>query len=180
MKYRTTSIPGMWIIEPEPHRDARGYFARLFCREEFAARGLVTDWPQVSTAFNQQRGTLRGLHYQVAPHEEVKLVRCTRGAVFDATVDLRPGSPTFGQWFSVELSETTGLMLYVPVGIAHGLQSLTDQSEVLYLISTPHAPASTGGVRWNDPRLAIPWPLPDPILSDRDRQLPDFPWGLRP
>ena len=152
--------------------DERGFFARSFCAEEFAAHGLAANMPQCSVSFNSRRGTLRGLHYQADPHAEEKLVRCTAGAVFDVIVDLRAGSPTRGRWFGVELTADNRRSLFVPKGFAHGFITLADCSEVLYMISVPHAPGSARGVRWNDPAIAIDWPLQPEHMSDRDAAYP--------
>jgi dTDP-4-dehydrorhamnose 3,5-epimerase len=167
-----TELPGVFLVEPERHADERGFFARTFCTDEFARAGLSPAIAQVSISYNRARGTLRGLHYQAAPHEEHKLVRCTAGAIFDVAVDLRRRSPTFRRWISVELSAENRLALYIPPGVAHGFQSLTDGSEVLYQISEPYHAELARGVRWDEPRLAIPWPVADKTISERDRQLP--------
>jgi dTDP-4-dehydrorhamnose 3,5-epimerase len=168
-------LPGVFVVDAEPSADARGLFARTFCADEFRSRGLHADFPQCSTSYNAKAGTLRGLHWQAAPHEEVKLVRATRGAVFDVAVDLRPGSNTRLQWFGVELSADNRRALYIPGGFAHGFQSLSDDAEVYYQISTRHQAGSARGARWNDPAFGIRWPESAArILSDRDRSYPDF------
>lgn len=172
MNFRPAAIAGVWIIEPERMADERGWFARTFCAEAFAVRGLATDFAQCNASFNAGRGVLRGLHWQAAPHAEAKLIRCVRGRVYDVAVDLRTGSETFGQWLAAELSAETGRMIYIPEGCAHGFQTLTDDSELAYQITAPYRPALARGVRWDDPALAIRWPVPDPILSPRDRALP--------
>ncbi len=175
MKFTPAKIPGVWIVEQERFADDRGYFARTWCAEEFAAHGLNSRLLQCSTSFNLKRGTLRGLHFQAAPHAEDKLVRCTRGAIFDVAVDLRPDSPTYKQWVGVELSETNGLALYIPQGFAHGFQTVTDNSEVFYQMSHLYHPTAGKGWRWNDPAFGITWPIPSaPILSPRDAAYPDF------
>ncbi|HEX4210262.1 MAG TPA: dTDP-4-dehydrorhamnose 3,5-epimerase [Candidatus Binataceae bacterium] len=174
MKFLETLLPGALIIEPEPQSDARGMFVRTFCAEEFAAHGLELPIAQCSSSFNRRSGTLRGMHFQSAPFEETKLVRCTAGAIHDIILDLRPTSPSFCRWTIVELSAANRRMVYIPPGIAHGFQTLMDASEVFYQISKPYAPEHARGVRWNDPIFAISWPLHDPILSDRDRSYPDF------
>ena len=174
MLFRDTPLPGVFVIEPERREDDRGYFARAWCRKEFGDRGLCSDWVQISTSFNRRRGTVRGMHFQASPHEEVKLIRCTRGAIYDVALDLRPDSPTFRKWFAAELSADNGGMLYLPKGIAHGFQTLIDASEVLYNISGYYHAESSRGVLWNDPGFAIAWPVAEPILSLRDQEWPDF------
>lgn len=173
MIFETTPIPGALVVSPEPAIDERGLFARTWCAEAFAARGLNAGLAQCATSFNRRRGTLRGLHYQSPPHMEAKLVRCTRGAMFDAIADLRRNSPSFGKWFAVALTESNRKMLYIPEGVAHGFQTLEDETEVFYQISVPYAPASAAGVRWDDPDIGIDWPeTPQRIVSERDRNLP--------
>lgn len=174
MIFRPTPLAGAWVLEPERHEDERGFFARTFCRDELAARGLAAEVAQASTSFNRRRGTVRGMHYQAAPDAEAKLVRCTRGALFDAVVDLRDGSPTRGRWFAQVLTAESGLQLYVPPGLAHGFQTLEDSTEVHYLISVPYAPASGRGFRYDDPEVGIPWPEPVTMVSERDLALPWF------
>lgn len=174
MRFTETALPGVFLIDIEPLEDDRGFFARLWCRDELARKGLASDLAQISVSFNRRRGTLRGMHYQVAPHEEVKLVRCTRGAIYDVLVDLRPGSPTYRRWMSAELTADNRRTLYVPKGVAHGFQTLTDDAEVLYQISEFHHPESARGVRWDDPAFGIEWPDQAPILSGRDSGYPDF------
>lgn len=174
MKFTPTKIAGVWIVDLERHADERGWFARTWCAEEFRQHGLNPDLAQCSASFNRRRGTLRGMHWQAAPHEEAKLVRCVRGAMFDVALDVRPGSATFKQWVSVELTPDNGRALYVPEGCAHGFQTLADDTEVLYQISCPWHPASGRGVRWNDPFFAIEWPLSGiALLSDRDASYPN-------
>jgi dTDP-4-dehydrorhamnose 3,5-epimerase len=165
VRFAETSLPGVFVIDAEPHTDERGAFARLFCQEEFAQHGLCTDWAQTSISSNRRRGTLRGLHYQLAPHAEIKLIHCTRGAIYDVAIDLRRDSPMFGRWTALALAQDSTRLFYLPHGVAHGFQTLSDDAEVLYHISAR-------GVRWDDPRLAIPWPVADPVLSERDRGLP--------
>lgn len=174
MIFHSTPLAGAWVLEPERHEDDRGFFARTFCLDELAEHGLDTRIAQASTSFNRRRGTVRGMHYQIAPDAEAKLVRCTRGALFDAVVDLRDGSPTRGRWFAVGLSAEAGNQLYVPPGFAHGFQTLEDETEVHYLISVPYAPASGRGFRFDDPEVGIPWPEPVTLISERDRGLPPF------
>ena len=158
MIFAETKLKGAYVIEPERLEDERGFFARTFGHEEFAAHGLRNRFVQCSISFNQKKGTLRGMHYQVAPYEEAKLVRCTMGAIYDVIIDLRSGSPTFKQWVAVELTAQNRNMLYVPEGLAHGFQSLEDDTEVFYQISEFYHPESARGIRWDDPALAIEWP----------------------
>ena len=168
------SVEGAVGIEPERLEDARGFFARTWCREEFAAHGLERQLVQCDISFNTKRGTLRGLHFQASPFEEVKLVRCTRGVIFDVILDLRPKSPTFLRHVAVVLTAENRTMMYVPPGVAHGFQTLEDDSEVFYQMSQVYAPAFARGVRWNDPQFGIAWPIDRPIMSERDRTYPDF------
>lgn len=174
MKFIETNVAGAWILEPEPRRDERGHFARLWCAEELAARGLDSRVAQVNTGVSPRRGTLRGLHFQAAPHAEVKLARCVRGAAFDVVVDLRPGSPTFRRWHGVELTGENARQLYVPEGCAHGYLTLADDTEVIYMTSRPYAPAAAGGVRFDDPAFGIAWPLVPQVISAADRGWPLF------
>lgn len=174
MRFTALALPGAFIIAPERHADSRGYFARTFCRDEFTAHGLTSAFVQCSTSFNARRGTLRGMHLQRAPHAEIKLVRCTRGSVLDVLLDLRPDSATFRHWQAVELTQDNGLAVYVPAGVAHGFQILTDASEVFYQMAEHHDAAAAAGVRWDDAAFAIDWPIAPPILSDRDAAYPDF------
>lgn len=174
MIFRPTPLAGAFVLEPERFADQRGFFARTFCRRELEEQGLEPAVAQASVSYNRRRGTLRGLHFQVAPHEEVKLVRVSRGAIFDAIVDLRPGSPTFQRCFTVELTAENGLQLYVPRGFAHGFQTLADDTEVCYQISTFYAPEAARGYRWDDPAFQIPWPEPVTVMSEKDRNLPFF------
>ena len=172
MIFRETALPGVWVIEPEPQADERGFFARTWCAEEFEARGLTAGLAQCSVSWNRARGTVRGLHYQAAPHEEAKLVRCTRGAIHDVALDLRPGSPTRHRWIAVELTGDNRRMLFVPEGVAHGFQTLADDTEVFYQISRAYHPDAQRGVRWHDPALGITWPVREAIVSARDAALP--------
>lgn len=174
MIFRPTPLSGAWLLEPERVTDERGFFARTFCRREFEAHGLETFIAQASTSFSRRRGTLRGLHFQAPPHGETKLVRVTRGAVFDAIVDLRPGSSTFKEAFTAVLSAAGGEQLYVPRGFAHGFQTLEDDTEVAYQISEFYAPEAVRGYRYDDPAFAIPWPEEVTVISERDRGLPRF------
>lgn len=169
MKFLPTPLAGAYVVELERLEDERGFFARSFCEEEFRKHGLRQAIAQCNVSWNRRRGTLRGLHFQVAPHEEAKVVRCTRGAIWDVIVDLREGSATRLRWHAVELSAENRRALYVPEGFAHGFQTLDDDSEVLYQMSESYYPELARGVRWDDPRLGIKWPISDPILSERDR-----------
>lgn len=171
MKFTSLALPGVVLIEIEPAEDARGLFARVFCTDEFAAQGLPGAFTQHSISYNRKRGTLRGLHYQVEPPEG-KLVRCVVGAAWDVVADLRPLSPCYRRWCAIELDARRRNAIFVPKGCAHGFQTLTDDTELLYLIDTPYRPGAASGIRWNDPCLAISWPIPDPILSERDQELP--------
>lgn len=169
-----TPLAGAWVIELEPHEDERGSFARTFDAEEFRARGLEHRVVQTSVSANARAGTLRGLHYQAEPHGETKLVRCARGKIFDVVVDLRDGSPTRLRWFSVELSPESARMLYVPEGMAHGFQTLVDDTEVHYQMGRPYVPSHARGMRFDDPGLGIRWPSPEPTISRRDASYPDM------
>ncbi len=172
MRFSETALAGAFLVEIEARQDERGLFARTFCAEEFAARGLEPAVAQCNVSWNRARGTLRGLHFQAAPHEEAKLVRCTRGAMWDVIVDLRPGSPTRGRFVALELDAASRRALYVPRGFAHGFQTLADDTEVFYQMAAPYRPEAARGVRFDDPALAIPWPIADAIVSERDRALP--------
>jgi dTDP-4-dehydrorhamnose 3,5-epimerase len=174
MRFAATGIPGAWVIEPEEAADERGFFARVFCRDEFARHGLNPQLAQCSISFNNSRGTLRGMHWQTKPHEEAKLVRCTQGAIFDVALDLRHASPAFLKWHGVELSAQNRRMLYIPEGCAHGLLTLRDETEVHYYISEFHHPECAQGVRWDDAAFAIAWPEPVRVISARDRGYADF------
>lgn len=169
-----TFLKGAFVIESEKQEDVRGFFARTFCGAEFAKRGLDATVVQSSISFNRRKGTLRGMHYQVAPFEETKLVRCTMGSIHDVILDLRSGSPTYKRSFSVALSGQNRRALYVPRGFAHGFQTLEDDSEVLYQMSVPYSPEHERGVRWNDPAFAIEWPAAERVMNERDRNYPDF------
>jgi len=173
VRFIETELSGAFIIEPERLEDSRGFFARISCSKEFEENGLVSRFVQTSIAFNHRRGTLRGMHLQVAPHEEVKTVRCTAGSIYDVIVDLRPDSSTYRAWIGVDLSAENRRTLYVPKGFAHGYQTLEDGAEVYYEMSEYFAPESARGIRWDDPSIAIRWPdAEDRVISDKDRQLP--------
>lgn len=174
MIFTETKLAGAYIIEPERFTDERGFFARAFDQEAFAARGLNTAIVQCNISYNRLRGTLRGMHFQAAPHAETKLIRCTAGAIYDVIVDLRPNSTTFCQWISVELSADNRRLLYVPEGFAHGLQTLADDTEVFYQMGAPYVAEAARGVRYNDPAFGIEWPLPVTAIADRDRDYEDF------
>jgi dTDP-4-dehydrorhamnose 3,5-epimerase len=174
MIFTETKLKGAYIIEPERRKDERGFFARTWCQQEFAATCPSVAWVQCNISFNEQQGTLRGMHYQVAPYEEAKLVRCTMGAVYDVIIDLRHDSPTFRQWSSVELTADNRLLLFIPEGFAHGFQTLMDATEVFYQMSQFYAPECARGVRWDDPAFKVCWPAAKRIISERDRGYPDF------
>lgn len=174
MIFRETKLKGAFLIEAEKRADDRGFFARSFCREEFEAHGLNPNVAQCNISFNRRKGTLRGMHFQVAPYEEAKLVRCTMGSLYDVCIDLRPKSATFKQHFGVVLSARERNMIYVPEGFAHGLQTLEDDTEVFYQMSQVYAPESARGVRWNDPAFGIKWPPAERVMTKKDRTYPDF------
>lgn len=175
MIFHKLKLEGAYRIDLEPREDERGFFARAWCQQEFAAHGLETRIVQSNLSYNRHKGTLRGMHYQTPPYEEVKLVRCIRGSIFDVIIDLRPGSPTFKQWVGVELTATNRQMLYVPKGFAHGFQTLEDDTEVFYHVSEFYTPGAERGVRWNDPSFRIEWPnVEKRILSPKDQSWPDF------
>lgn len=169
MRFDRTSLQGVWLIEPVPARDNRGFFARTFCEQEFAEHGLEAQFVQHSTSQSRVRGTLRGMHFQCAPHAEVKVVRCLKGAVWDVVIDLRPHSRTYCGWQGFELSAENRRQLYVPAQFAHGFQTLHDDTEVGYLISAFYTPLAARGVRYDDPTFAIDWPLPVAEISEKDR-----------
>lgn len=174
MKFIETKIKGAFIIVPDLIEDDRGFFARSFCQHEFEEHGLNPDLVQCNISFNRKKATLRGMHYQVPPHSEVKLVRCTSGAICDVLIDLRPESSTFKQWFAAELSEDNHQLLYIPEGFAHGYQTLEDSTEVFYQVSAFYEPKSERGIRWNDPAFRIEWPFPVSIISKKDSSHPDW------
>jgi dTDP-4-dehydrorhamnose 3,5-epimerase len=174
MRFSESHLPGVFVIDLERLEDERGFFARTWDADEFAQHGLSPRLVECSVAYNHRRGTLRGLHYQAAPHGEHKLVRCTRGAVFDVALDLRPQSPTYKQWFSVELSADNRRMIYLPEGVAHGYQTLAHEAELFYQMSQRYEPTAARGVRWDDAAFAIRWPAGERVISARDRSFPDF------
>jgi dTDP-4-dehydrorhamnose 3,5-epimerase len=175
VRFVETPIPGAVTVELEPHDDERGFFARVWDPDELTAAGLNPELSQVSISRSRRAGTLRGMHFQRRPHEEAKLVRCVRGAIFDVVLDLRPASPTYLMWHGVRLDEQNGTALYVPEGCAHGLQTLVDDSDVLYLISHPYSPESAAGVRWDDPAFGIEWPdTHERTIGAKDRTWPDY------
>jgi dTDP-4-dehydrorhamnose 3,5-epimerase len=174
MRFTETRLRGAWLIEFDLREDERGSFARLFDAHEFRERGLNAAVAQCNLSRNRGRGTLRGMHWQASPHGECKLVRCTRGALYDVIVDVRPESSTHCEWLSVELSEASARMLYVPEGLAHGFQTLTEESEVHYQMSARYAPEAALGARWDDPAFGIEWPPAERIISERDRSFPDY------
>jgi dTDP-4-dehydrorhamnose 3,5-epimerase len=174
MKFVPAPLDGAFVIELERLEDERGFFARTFCRREFEQHGLDPAVVQCNVSFNRRRGTLRGLHYQLAPHEEAKTVSCMQGALFDVIVDLRLRSASYGRWFSVELSAEARNALFIPAGFAHGFQTLTDDATVYYQMSEYYHPEAARGILWDDPTLAIPWPVENPIVSTRDAAFPPF------
>jgi dTDP-4-dehydrorhamnose 3,5-epimerase len=180
MHFEETPLGGAFLIKPEPRTDDRGFFARMFCREEFAEHGLDTGVAQCNLAYTERSGTLRGLHYQHEPQPEIKLVRCSRGAVWDAIVDLRRDSETYCEWYGTVLSAENRSMLYVPAGFAHGYLTLTDSVEMFYQVAEFYNPELEDGVRWDDPTFGIEWPNDGPfILSPKDRSWPDYKPGTR-
>jgi dTDP-4-dehydrorhamnose 3,5-epimerase len=174
MKFTELPLAGAYLVELEKRGDDRGFFARVYCNEEFKAHGLTTEFVQVNNSLSADKGTLRGMHYQLAPHEETKIVRCIRGGLYDVILDLRPDSKTFGQSYGAELTARNRKMLYVPKGFAHGFITLEDDTEAFYFVDSPYAPAAERGVRWNDAKFGIEWPLEPRVLSDKDQAYPDF------
>lgn len=174
MEFHKTKLPGVFEIRVEAKPDERGFFARTWCQKEFEAQGLAGRLVQCSLSFNKRKGTLRGMHYQIAPCEETKLIRCTQGAIYDVVLDLRPQSPSFKEWIAVELTAEKRNMMYVPEGCAHGFLTMEDRSEVTYQMSEVHHAESARGVRWNDPAFQIKWPARVEVISQRDRTYPDF------
>jgi dTDP-4-dehydrorhamnose 3,5-epimerase len=174
MIFNETPLKGAYLIDLEKRGDDRGFFARTFCVREFAQHGLVEQFVQVNNSSSAQKGTLRGMHYQLAPKAETKIVRCIKGSLYDVILDLRADSPTFGKSFGAELSAENRRMMYVPKGFAHGFYTLTDDSEAFYFVDEFYAPETERGVRWNDPKFAIEWPGEPVVLSDKDRNWRDF------
>ena len=172
MIFKETKLKGAYILEIEPIKDERGFFARSWCKREFEEKGLKAEIAQINVSHNPKKGTLRGLHYQVSPHEETKLIRCTKGALYDVIVDMRPESPTFKQWFGVELTAENHKMLYVPEGFAHGYLTLTDDVEASYQVSEFYTPGAEKGIRWDDPEFNIEWPVPIAVISEKDKNQP--------
>lgn len=178
MRFQETTLPGVLLVELERRLDERGFFARTSCERELAARGLAARFPQCNVSFNTRAYTLRGMHYQAAPDGEVKLVRCTAGAIWDVVVDLRPGSPTRLRWYGVELTAEAHNQLYVPAGCAHGFLTLRDATEVSYQMGTFYVAAAARGFRWDDPLVGIRWPARPAVISERDRTYPDLDPGV--
>jgi dTDP-4-dehydrorhamnose 3,5-epimerase len=172
MIFSPTSLSGVWLLAPEPRADERGFLTRTYCEQEFTGHGLNTHWPQCNHSHTRRRGMIRGLHFQAEPKMETKLIRCTRGAVFDVVVDVRPKSSTFGRWEAFELTVDNGRAVYVPGGFAHGFQCLTDHCDLFYQMSETYVPELARGVRWNDPVIGIVWPIAEIELSERDQNLP--------
>ena len=170
--YTPTGLDGAWLLEPERVDDERGFFMRTWCRHEFEEHGLETQLAQCNVSWNRRRGTLRGMHYQGEPHAEAKLVRCTRGALHDVIIDVRPGSPTRGRHYGVDLTAANYRMLYIPEGLAHGFITLEDDTEIFYLMSEFYTASAARGVRWDDPTWGIRWPIEVAVISERDRNLP--------
>jgi dTDP-4-dehydrorhamnose 3,5-epimerase len=174
MRFTEVHLKGAYIVELEKLSDERGFFARSWCKKEFERHGLKPYVVQANVSFNKKKGTLRGMHYQTSPHEETKLVRCTRGAIYDVIIDLRPDSPTYKQWLGVELTANNYKMLYVPENFAHGFQTLQDNTEVTYQVSQFYAPGAEKGIRWEDRAFGIEWPLEVQVISDKDKSWPDY------
>jgi len=172
--FKETRLKGAYVIELEQLQDERGFFSRSFCKEEFEEHGLNPNIVQCNISYNKKKGTLRGMHYQIAPYQEAKVVSCIKGSIYDVIIDLRPDSPTYRQWFSVELSANNYKMIYAPEGFAHGFQILEDNTVVMYQMSELYHPECARGVRWDDPAFGIVWPLLNPILSDRDVLFKEF------
>jgi dTDP-4-dehydrorhamnose 3,5-epimerase len=172
--FHETDLKGAYVIEIEKLKDHRGFFARAWCQKEFEKHNLVSQAKQANVSYNKKKGTLRGMHYQLAPYEETKIVRCTRGAIYDVIIDLRPASSTYTQWIGVELSAESYEMLYVPENFGHGFQTLKDDTEVIYQVSQFYTPGSERGIRWDDPAFGIDWPLAVQVISDKDNSWPDY------
>jgi dTDP-4-dehydrorhamnose 3,5-epimerase len=174
MKFTETKLKGAFIVEIEKLTDDRGFFGRSWCRKEFEAYGLTSRVVQTNVSFNRKKATLRGMHYQIAPHQESKFIRCTRGAIYDVIIDLRSELPTYKQWVGVELTADNYSMLFVPEGFSHGFMTLMDNTEITYQVSEFYTPGSEKGIRFNDPTFRIRWPLEVSVISDKDRTWPDF------
>ncbi len=172
MRFLPTELDGVMLLQPERNEDERGYFARLWCEREFAEQGLNTNLTQINVSHNRVRGTLRGMHFQIAPHAEIKIVRCNRGSIFDVVVDVRSDSPTYCRWQGFQLNQANGDMLYIPEGFAHGFLTLSDDVEVYYQMSTGYSAESARGLRWDDPALGIYWPGEVKVISQRDQDWP--------
>lgn len=172
MLFEETKLSGVWIVTPQPLRDERGFFSRIVCGDEFAEHGLYNSWAQQNIAYNYKRGTLRGMHYQKGKAAEIKVVRCTRGGIFDVAVDMRNYSSTYLQWMGVELTADNHKMFYIPEGFAHGYITLTDDTEISYLVSAPYTPGQEAGIRYDDPQVAVQWPIEPQIISDKDKNWP--------
>lgn len=174
MKFTETRLPDAYVVDLQKMEDERGFFARAFCRSEFEQHGMVPDVVQANMSWNPTRGTLRGMHYQHHPYQETKFIRCTRGAIYDVIIDLRKDSPGYGQWVGVELTADNRSALFVPRDFAHGFITLTDDTEVLYLVSQSYQPGSEGGIRWDDPHFNIDWPIDPVCISEKDANWPDY------
>jgi dTDP-4-dehydrorhamnose 3,5-epimerase len=174
LKFTETSLKGAYVIEINKLEDERGFFGRSWCANEMKAHGLKTNIAQANTSFSKKKGTLRGMHYQNDPYQETKLIRCTRGAIFDVIIDLRPESPTYKKWYGVQLTQDNYKMLYVPEDFAHGFITLTDDSEVTYLVTQFYTPGAEAGIRWDDAQFDIKWPVSPTVISDKDRNHPDY------
>lgn len=174
MIFTETKLKGAYVLEIKKLEDERGFFGRSWCANELSEYGLKTDLAQANTSFSKKKGTIRGMHYQLDPFQETKLVRCTRGAIYDVIIDLRPDSPTFKQWIGVELTQDNYKMLYVPEDFAHGFITLEDNSEVTYLVTQFYTPGAEAGIRWNDPLFNINWPVEPTVISEKDRNHPDY------
>lgn len=169
MTFSATTLEGSFLVDLQTFADERGWFARYYCKEEFAQIGHQKEWVQMNHSFSAKKGTIRGMHFQLAPHKEIKLVRCIAGSIFDVIIDIRKGSPTFLQWFGAELSASNKKSLYIPEGFAHGFQCLEDNCELLYHHSGFYKPGAEGGIKYDDPAVAIRWPLPVAVISERDK-----------
>jgi len=174
MRFNETSLKGVFLIELDLLKDERGFFARTFCSQKFSQHGLNPRFDQCNISYNHKKGTLRGMHFQAAPHAEAKLIRCIRGAIFDVVIDLRSESATFEQWIGIELSARSAEMLYIPEGCAHGFQTLEDNTEIFYQMSYPFIPEAASGVSWNDPHFNIKWPCAERIISTKDQSYPPY------